>query len=83
MNAATPKQIAFVLHGSARLLRGRVVGKEHVRAMVAFHTNDWPRFELVTGCDHRGGCSHRPGRDASRAAIAPPRASRLNVAIVV
>jgi hypothetical protein len=33
---------------------GCAVDKEYVRAVVAFLTNDWPRFELLIGCDQRG-----------------------------
>jgi hypothetical protein len=40
---------------AGRLLAGRVVGKEYVRSVGAFLTNDLARFELVTGCDPRGG----------------------------
>jgi hypothetical protein len=37
------------------LTAGRVVGKEFVRAVGAFLTNDVTAFGLVTGCDRRDG----------------------------
>ena len=37
------------------LTRGRVVGKEDVRAMGPFLTTTLPQFDSDAGCDRRGG----------------------------